>query len=86
MDELKQEEGRNKFTEMTDEKFKWINQPEWKDIVKCIKEVADEICCNKKTECKQKWMKVNILQKMDERQEAENQGRQREYQNLKKEI
>lgn len=54
--------------------------------MKCIKEVADEICCNKKTECKQKWMKVNILQKMDERQEAENQGRQREYQNLKKEI
>lgn len=31
-------------------------------------------------------MKVNILQKMDERQEAENQGRQREYKNLKKEI
>ena len=29
---------------MTDEKLKLINQTEWKAIVKCTKEVADEIC------------------------------------------
>ena len=61
MDELKQEESRNNFTEMTDEKLKLINQSKWKDIVKCTKELADEICGNKKTECKQKLMNVNIL-------------------------